>query len=51
MLVANREICKVNRKRKRKYTTYEVRIEKVNEYHKKKLKSMNDDRRYDNDGR
>ena len=51
MLVSSREIYKVNRKRKREYIPYEVSKEEVKEYQKKRSKPMNDERRYDNDGR
>ena len=43
MLVASREIYKVNRKRKREYTPYEVSKEETKEYKKKRWKPMNYD--------
>ena len=46
MLVASREIYKVNRKRKREYTPYEVSKEEVKEYQKKRSKPMNYDSSY-----
>ena len=51
MLVTSREIYKVNRKRKRESTPYEVSKEEVKEYQKKRSKPMNDERRYNNDVR
>ena len=47
MLVANREVHKV--KRKREYIHIEVSKEKLKEYQKKISKSMNYERSYDND--
>ena len=44
MLVASREVYKVNRKRKREYAPYEVSKEEVKEYQKKRSKPMNYDR-------
>ena len=49
MLVASRKIYKVNRKRKRGYTSYEVSKEEVKEYQKKRSEQMNIERSYDND--
>ena len=51
MLVASREIYKVNRKRKRKYTPYEVSKEEAKKYQKKRSKPMNYELRYGDDGR
>ena len=51
MLVASREIYKVNRKRKREYTPYEVSKEEVKEYQKKRSKPMDYERSYDKDRR
>ena len=51
MLVASREIYKVNRKRNREYTPYEVSKEEVKEYQKKRSKPMDYERSYDKDGR
>ena len=53
MLVASREIYKVNRKRKRKreYTPYDVSKEEVKEYQKKRTKPMDYERSYDKDGK
>ena len=51
MIVGSREIYKVNRKRKREYTPYEVSKEEVKEYQKKRSKPMDYERRYDNDGK
>ena len=51
MLVASREVYKVNRKRKREYTPYEVSKEEEKEYQKKRSKPMDYERRYDNDGK
>ena len=51
MLVASREIYKVNRKRKREYTPYEVSKEEVKEYQKKRSKPMDYERSYNKDGR
>ena len=51
MLLASRKIYKVNRKRKREYTPYEVSKEEVKEFQKKRSKPMNYERRYDNNGR
>ena len=50
MLVASREIYKVNRKRKREYTQYEGSKEEIKEYQKKRSKPMNYERSYDNEG-
>ena len=47
MLVASREIYKVNRKRNREYTPYEVSKEKVKEYQKKRSKPMDYERSYE----
>ena len=41
MLVASREIYKVNRKRKREYAPYEVSKEETKEYQNKRSKPMN----------
>ena len=49
MLVASRVIYKVNRKRKRDYTPYEVSKEEVKEYQKKRSKPMDYERSYDKD--
>ena len=51
MLVATREIYKVNWKRKRVYTLYEVSKFEVKEYQQKKKRSkpMNDESSYDNE--
>ena len=46
MLVASREIYKVNRKRKREYAPYEVSKEETKEYQKKRSKPMNYDSSY-----
>ena len=46
MLVAGREIYKVNRKRKREYAPYEVSKEEVKEYQKKRPKPMNYENSY-----
>ena len=51
MFAASREIYKVNRKRKREYTPYEVGNEEVKEYKKKRSKPMDYERIYDKDGR
>ena len=51
MLVVSREIYKVNRKRKREYTPFEISKEEVKEYQKKRSKPMNDEKSYDNDGK
>ena len=51
MLVASREIYKVNRKRKREYAPYEVSKEETKEYQKKWSKPMDYERSYDKDGR
>ena len=48
MLVTSREVYKVNRKRKREYTPYEVSKE-VKEYQKKRSKPMDYERQYDNE--
>ena len=44
MLVKNREVYKVNRKRKREYAPYEVSKEELKEYQKKRSKLINYDR-------
>ena len=49
MLVTSREVYKVNRKRKREYTPYEVNKEEVKEYQKKRSKPMDYDRQDDNE--
>ena len=49
MLVASREIYKVNRKRKRINSIW-VSKEEVKEYQKKTSKPINIERSYDNDG-
>ena len=46
MLVASREIYKVNRKRKREYAPYEVSKKETKEYQKKRSKPMNYDSNY-----
>ena len=51
MLVTSREVYKVNRKRKREYTPYEVSKEEVKEYQKKRSKPMDTERSNDNDGK
>ena len=50
MLVASREIYKVNRKRKREYTPYDVSKEEVKEYQKRRSKTMDYEGSYDKDG-
>ena len=51
MLVASREIYKVNRKRKREYTPYDVSKEEVKEYQKRRSKTMDYEGSYDKDGK
>ena len=43
MLVTDKEICKINRKRKREYSTYEPTIEESKEYQSQRLKPLNYD--------
>ena len=43
MLVTDKEIYKINRKRKREYYAYEPTIEESKEYKSKRLKSLNYD--------
>ena len=43
MLVTDKEIYKINRKRKREYSAYEPTIEESNEYKSKRLKPINYD--------
>ena len=43
MLVTDKEIYKINRKRKREYSAYEPTIEKSKEYKSKRLKPLNYD--------
>ena len=43
MLVTDKEIYKINRKRKREYSAYEPTIEESKEYKSKRLKPINYD--------
>ena len=43
MLVTDKEIYKINRKRKREYSAYEQTIEESKEYKSKRLKPLNYD--------
>ena len=43
MLATDKEIYKINRKRKREYSTYEPTIEESKEYKSKRLKPINYD--------
>ena len=43
MLVTDKEIYKINRKRKREYSAYEPTIEESKEYKSKRLKLINYD--------
>ena len=43
MLVTDKEIYKINRKRKREYSAYEPTIEESKHYKRKKLKPLNYD--------
>ena len=49
ILVANREVYKLNRKRKREDVPYEVSKEETKEYQKKRSKPINYESSYDND--
>ena len=43
MLVTDKEIYKINRRRKREYSAYELTIEESKEYKSKRLKPINYD--------
>ena len=43
MLVMDKEICKINRKRKREYSAYKPTIKESKEYKCKRLKPLNYD--------
>ena len=51
MLVASREISKINRKQKREYTPCEASKNEVKEYQNKRSKPIDYERTYDKDGR
>ena len=51
MYVANREVYKVNIKRKKEHAQFEVSKEETKEYQKNRSNPMDYERRNDNDGK